>query len=61
MTSNDQTNNPQDKHTLDSILSKHHIREKLERSLRAAKDGKVISQEEMERRYLGDTRREFLL
>jgi len=61
MTSSDQTNNPQGEHTLDSTLSKHHIREMLERSLRAAKDGKVISQEEMERRYLGDTRRELLL
>lgn len=56
-----QTNNPQGKHTLDSTLSKHHICEKLERSLRAAKNGKVISQAEMERRYLCDTRREFLL
>lgn len=61
MTSSDQTSNPQGEHTLDRTLSKHHIREKLKRSLRAAKDGKVISQEEMERRYLGDTRREFLL
>lgn len=61
MTSSDQTNTPQDEHTLDSTPSKHHIREKLARSLHAARDGKVISQAEMERRYLGDTRREFLL
>ncbi len=61
MAGSDQTNNPQGKHTQDGALSKHHICEKLERSLRTAKDDKVISQEEMGRRYPGDTRREFLL
>lgn len=33
-----------------------YVRQKLERSLQAAKEGKVISQEDMERRYLDDAR-----
>lgn len=42
--------------TLDDAMHALYIRQKLERSLQAAKEGKVISQEEMERRYLDDTR-----
>jgi hypothetical protein len=53
--------NPPREHAVDRTLSTLQIRARLEQSLRAAKDGKVISQEEMERRYLCDTGREFLL
>lgn len=42
--------------TLDDAMHALYVRQKLERSLQAAKEGKVISQEEMERRYLDDTR-----
>lgn len=42
--------------TLDDAMHALYIRQKLERSLQAAKEGKVISQEEMERRYLDDAR-----
>ncbi|PKL94454.1 MAG: hypothetical protein CVV18_08885 [Gammaproteobacteria bacterium HGW-Gammaproteobacteria-8] len=42
--------------TLDDAMHAIYIRQKLERSLQAAKEGKVISQEEMERRYLDDAR-----
>ncbi len=40
--------------TLDDAMYALYVRQKLEHSLQAAKDGKVISQEEMERRYLDD-------
>lgn len=42
--------------TLDDAMHALYVRQKLERSLQAAKEGKVISQEEMERRYLDDAR-----
>ena len=42
--------------TLDDAMHALYIRQKLERSLQAAKEGDVISQEEMERRYLDETR-----
>lgn len=42
--------------TLDDAMHALYIRQKLERSLQAAKEGKVISQEEMERRFLDDAR-----
>lgn len=45
--------------TLDDAMRALYIRQKLERSLQAAKEGNVISQEEMERRYLGNMSREF--
>lgn len=60
MSGSDQANPPRE-HSLDRTLSPHQIRTKLERSLRTAKDGKVISQEELETRYLGDTHREVLV
>lgn len=40
--------------TLDNAMHALYVRQKLEHSFQAAKDGKVISQEEMERRYLDD-------
>lgn len=40
--------------TLDDAMHALYVRQKLERSLQAAKEGKVISQDEMERRYLDD-------
>lgn len=61
MTSSDKTDKLQDEHALDSALSNHKIREKLDRSLRAAKDGKLVSQTEMERCYLDDMGRKLLL
>ena len=33
-----------------------YVRQKLERSIQAAEEGKVTSQEEMETRYLNDAR-----
>jgi hypothetical protein len=42
--------------TLDDAMYALYVRQKLERSLQAAKEGKVISQEDMERRYLNDAR-----
>lgn len=42
--------------TLDDAMHALYIRQKLERSLQAAKEGEVISQEEMERRFLDDAR-----
>ena len=41
-----------DQATFDDAMYALYVRQKLERSLQAAKDGKVISQEEMEKRYL---------
>lgn len=42
--------------TLDDAMHALYVRQKLERSLQAAKEGKVISQEEMESLYLDDAR-----
>ena len=41
-----------DQATFDDAMYTLYVRQKLEHSLQAAKDGKVISQEEMEKRYL---------
>ncbi len=38
--------------TLDDAMHTLYVRQKLERSLQAARDGKVISQEEMEQQFL---------
>jgi len=38
--------------SIDDAMYALYIRQKLERSLKAAKEGKVTSQEEMEKRYL---------
>ena len=38
--------------SIDDAMYALYIRQKLERSLKAAEEGKVTSQEEMERRYL---------
>jgi len=42
--------------TIDDAMQALYVRQKLERSLEAAKDGQVTSQEEMERRYLDHAR-----
>lgn len=42
--------------TFDDAMYALYVRQKLERSLQAAEDGKVTSQEEMEKRYLNDAR-----
>lgn len=42
--------------TLDDAMYALYVRQKLERSLQAASEGKVTSQEEMEKRYLNDAR-----
>lgn len=42
--------------TLDDAMYALYVRQKLERSLQAAEQGKVTSQEEMEKRYLNDAR-----
>ena len=42
--------------TFDDAMYAIYVRQKLERSLQAAKEGKVTSQEEMEKRYLNDAR-----
>ena len=42
--------------TFDDAMYALYIRQKLERSLKAAQEGKVTSQEEMERQYLSDAR-----
>ena len=41
-----------DQATFDDAMYTLYVRQKLERSLQAAREGKVISQEEMEKRYL---------
>ncbi len=41
-----------DQATFDDAMYALYVRQKLERSLQAARDGKVTSQEEMEKRYL---------
>lgn len=40
--------------TFDDAMYALYVRQKLERSLQAAEEGKVTSQEEMEKRYLND-------
>ncbi len=40
--------------TFDDAMYAIYVRQKLERSLQAAEEGKVTSQEEMEKRYLND-------
>lgn len=42
--------------TFDDAMYAIYVRQKLERSLQAAKEGKVTSQEEMEKKYLNDAR-----
>lgn len=42
--------------TLDDAMHALYVRQKLARSLEAAEKGEVSSQEEMEKRYLGDAR-----
>jgi len=42
--------------TLDDAMYALYVRQKLERSLQAADEGKVTSQEEMEKRYLNHAR-----
>ncbi len=42
--------------TFDDAMYAIYVRQKLERSLRAAEEGKVTSQEEMEKQYLNDAR-----
>lgn len=42
--------------TFDDAMHALYVRQKLERSLQAAKEGKVTSQEEMERQYLNHAR-----
>lgn len=42
--------------TFDDAMHALYVRQKLERSLQAAKEGKVTSQEDMEKRYLNRAR-----
>ena len=42
--------------TFDDAMYALYVRQKLERSIQAAEEGKVTSQEEMETRYLNDAR-----
>jgi hypothetical protein len=42
--------------TFDDAMHALYVRQKLERSLQAAQEGKVTTQEEMEKRYLNDAR-----
>ena len=42
--------------TFDDAMYALYVRQKLERSLQAAEEGKVTSQEEMEKSYLNDAR-----
>lgn len=42
--------------TFDDAMYALYVRQKLERSLQAAEEGKLTSQEEMEKRYLNDAR-----
>ena len=42
--------------TFDDAMYALYVRQKLEHSLQAAEEGKVTSQEEMEKRYLNDAR-----
>ncbi|MBK8186914.1 MAG: hypothetical protein IPK77_06515 [Cellvibrio sp.] len=45
-----------DQATVDDAMYALYIRQKLERSLKAAEEGKVISQEDMEKQYLNYAR-----
>lgn len=45
-----------DQATFDDAMHAIYVRQKLERSLQAAQEGKVTSQEEMEKRHLNDAR-----
>jgi len=42
--------------TFDDAMYAIYVRQKLEHSLQAAKEGEITSQEEMEKRYLSDAR-----
>jgi len=42
--------------TFDDAMYALYVRQKLERSLQAAEEGQVTSQEEMEKHYLNDAR-----
>jgi hypothetical protein len=42
--------------TLDDAMHALYVRQKLERSIQAVEEGRVTSQEEMEKRYLNDAR-----
>ncbi|TDY03768.1 hypothetical protein [Thiohalophilus thiocyanatoxydans] len=42
--------------TFEDAMHAIYLRQKLERSLQAAEEGKITSQEEMEKRYLNDAR-----
>ena len=42
--------------TFDDAMRALYVRQKLERSLQAAAEGRVTSQEEMEKRFLNDAR-----
>lgn len=42
--------------TFDDAMHALYVRQKLERSLQAAKEGKVTSQEDMEKQYLNHAR-----
>jgi len=42
--------------TIDDAMYALYVRQKLERSLQAAKEGKVTSQEEMEKQFLNHAR-----
>lgn len=50
----DVVNHLPDQATFDDAMYAIYVRQKLERSLQAAQEGRVTSQEEMERRYLVD-------
>ena len=45
-----------DQATLEDAMQALYVREKLERARQAAKEGRVISQDDMERRFLHDAR-----
>jgi hypothetical protein len=42
--------------TLDDAMHTLYARQKLERSLQAAREGKVVTQEQMEQQFLSDAR-----
>lgn len=42
--------------TLEEAMHRLYVRQKLERSLQAAKDGNVMSQEDMERQFIHHAR-----
>ncbi len=42
--------------TLDDAMYTLYVRQKLERSLQAAREGKVVTQEQMEQQFLSDAR-----